>query len=1010
MASDSEQVKGLSQLQGKEEKILPIALQRKDWGTIIEVLGKRPELVNFIPGNASSGLLDFAIKNGDEEVIRKMLAIPGCDRYQENKDGESPIGLVEDPKLHRIMEEQKVFNPRTKVSLMGQIEEMERELTKESYANADTNSGDEQIASKETELPSKDTSCPMKPEEGMPVKTSSPDDKNNGTNDDTVSSDIELNVLVELNEKTYEELRKADALRIEQLSDALENGGMDNVVCIIDTNQHLVNVVPPELGLSPLHQAAIMCDANIHTPDEHELPSNDTPSPMKPETEINLEQSEVTNESLANADTSIEHDQSESKGTELPSKDTPSPMKPETEINLEQSEVTNDSLANADTSIEHDQSESKGTELPSKDTSSPMKPEMKINLEQSEVTNDSLANADTSIGHDQSESKGTELPSKDTSSPMKPEEGTPAKDSLPDDKGNETNDDTISKEIDYNVLVKTYEELRKADALRIEQISDALENGDMDKVVSIIDTNQHLVNVVPPKIGFGPLHQAAIMGDVDIVNILLYYPASNPDIQTTASEKNIHGPGKTAEQLTSNERVKESITQKKRELSQVYFDCPTFVQMNDSNKILMNYTAFPLDVYKGLISSEMFASSKFEVFTKMVEDIFLYTHLTIKWENAKEITCRELNRFDHPLAETVKKFDTKETFYKGIIQIYTSGNKALFGELNTEMRKQAEKNSLIHARFSKFRSYAAIVNAILFAWEEFQTYTGDTYRGMNIPEKILEKYTVGTEFAWLAFVSSSSDKKVAKRFGKKKGEQESKKKSENKEKAENGNKEESEKTSKCLFIFNNKTECKWSPKSIESISKIQEEKEYLYPSGAQFRVTKVDEADGLKQIHLMLISPIDTSAPRNLFEETQMRSEQSIKNINKELSQFKKDLSELRDFKENINGENNNKCAPDVEEEIKAMEEKLKVTIGDGSNMNNLLMEITENIDIMEYGLTDVKYTLGKRMKQLIFQDTMKQKQQTTKRLRGELMEVTESLNTVKSSFQETIALLKAKH
>ena len=418
----------------------------------------------------------------------------------------------------------------------------------------------------------------------------------------------------------------------------------------------------------------------------------------------------------------------------------------------------------------------------------------------------------------------------------------------------------------YYVIKESFEELKQADAININQMSTALEKGDIVEVAKIIDTNQHLVNVVPPELGLGPLHQAAIMGDVDVVNKLLYYPASNPDIQTTAAQYNIHGPGKTAEELTTSEHVKEAISWKKQQLTQEYYACPTYVGITDSNHILMDYASHTIEAHKGLLCSDRFDSENFNVFPKMVEDVFLYTHYSSKWEQAREITCRDLNGFDNMLAKQVMEQRSRESFYIKLIEVYTSEKIRLYTNLNSELRNQAVKMY----KSTRFSSYAVIVNAILFVWDQLESYSEVTYRGMNLDEKELNDYSVGIEFAWLNFVSSSSDKKVAQRFGK------------NKDKL------------KSLFIFDNKIQCKWSPKSIEKISNHEREKEYLYPCGAQFKVTKVETMGEFIHIYLELICVVDSTPLRSLFDETVARTENNIETIKEESKQFEKDLSQLK--------------------------------------------------------------------------------------------------------------------
>ena len=109
---------------------------------------------------------------------------------------------------------------------------------------------------------------------------------------------------------------------------------------------------------------------------------------------------------------------------------------------------------------------------------------------------------------------------------------------------------------------------------------------------------------------------------------------------------------------------------------------------------------------------------------------------------------------------------------------------------------------------------------------------------MTLPIEAIPQYqNVGYKFCWLSFTSSSSDKKHS--FS--------------------GN---------CKFIFNNDTKCPWSPKGIEKISKLPKEREYLYPSGAQFQVTKFEKNGFTNEIHLKLIhSPVAIKFTQLIYDK-----------------------------------------------------------------------------------------------------------------------------------------------
>ena len=284
----------------------------------------------------------------------------------------------------------------------------------------------------------------------------------------------------------------------------------------------------------------------------------------------------------------------------------------------------------------------------------------------------------------------------------------------------------------YQVMKESFEELQQADTQKIDEISEALDRGDINGVVDIIDTSQHLVNVVPANIGLAPIHQAALMDNVTVVEKILNYPAVDPDVRTTEADKNVHGAGKTAEELTSSEEVRAPISWKKQQMTREYYTCPTFVEINDSNYILMNYSSPTMDAHRGLLCPENFDSESFSAFPQMLEDVFLYIHYSDKWKGAWDITSKELSRFEWRLGEQVRKRNSKESFYRFLIEVYTSEKMGVYRNLNSELRNQAVKKK---NKSTQFSVYSAIVNCILFVWGDLQPYIGVTFRVMNMTEE-----------------------------------------------------------------------------------------------------------------------------------------------------------------------------------------------------------------------------------------------------------------------------------
>ena len=74
--------------------------------------------------------------------------------------------------------------------------------------------------------------------------------------------------------------------------------------------------------------------------------------------------------------------------------------------------------------------------------------------------------------------------------------------------------------------------------------------------------------------------------------------------------------------------------------------------------------------------------------------------------------------------------------------------------------------------------------------------------------------------------------------------------------------------------MDNSTKCLWCPRGIENISNVSPEAEYLYPCGAQFKVTEVSGSE----IHLKLMAPNRIAPPLQLiYEQTRARYASTVR-------------------------------------------------------------------------------------------------------------------------------------
>ena len=126
-----------------------------------------------------------------------------------------------------------------------------------------------------------------------------------------------------------------------------------------------------------------------------------------------------------------------------------------------------------------------------------------------------------------------------------------------------------------------------------------------------------------------------------------------------------------------------------------------------------------------------------------------------------------------------------------------------------------------------------MLDTLLFYWKGLNPVSNTTYRGTKLSDDDLKKYSEGTQFVWLSFVSSSLSRSVAERFA----------------------------TNVIFEISNNTSGADlWRPRNVIAHSAVPDEEEALYPAGAEFEVTSVEKPDGQRSemyvIKLKLKNPI----------------------------------------------------------------------------------------------------------------------------------------------------------
>ena len=222
-----------------------------------------------------------------------------------------------------------------------------------------------------------------------------------------------------------------------------------------------------------------------------------------------------------------------------------------------------------------------------------------------------------------------------------------------------------------------------------------------------------------------------------------------------------------------------------------------------------------------------------EAFMGLMKEIFDYTWKD--WMEAKKEISLSISAFCKAAGdELFGKESTDETeFHNNIVRLYTRSH--IYRTVNKSLSREGQKDYKATGDDLAAGPYDLMLDILLFYWEDLNPVSDTTYRGVNLSADDLKKYSEGTQFVWLSFVSSSVDRSVAELFAK----------------------------NTIFEISNNTTGAElWRPRDIIAHSTHPNEKEALYPAGAEFEVTarcfeQRSGKNGLNVIKLKLKNPIE---------------------------------------------------------------------------------------------------------------------------------------------------------
>ncbi|XP_071146298.1 uncharacterized protein [Mytilus edulis] len=344
------------------------------------------------------------------------------------------------------------------------------------------------------------------------------------------------------------------------------------------------------------------------------------------------------------------------------------------------------------------------------------------------------------------------------------------------------------------------------------------------RIWTILDEKPYLINIIPENESYSLLHIATLLNNTDAVYKLSNFTSCDVLVKSAPTVKRKNTGGKTPEQLAKNNVIKvylktftEEHMQERFGNTLVFFT--TRAKGEKYNRLGLPLMLLTMSSYKKTFFGNTSLSPS-DHFQNLLNYTFQSSKVRLK--NVENEVINSLYGFDANSAN-ILRVNTTRLFYGRIIKLYTGNH--VYMEMNKALKREAlfdyntyrPRSSALH-----FGPYALILDSLLTFWNELIPYTEITYRGVSV--NISSHYDVNMTFVYLDFVSTTDDKKIAESFAGSHG---------------------------SVLVIDNTHFCAWQPRNIAKYSEFPHEKEYLYPSGAEFLVTAMDG----RHIFLKLVNP-----------------------------------------------------------------------------------------------------------------------------------------------------------
>lgn len=241
-----------------------------------------------------------------------------------------------------------------------------------------------------------------------------------------------------------------------------------------------------------------------------------------------------------------------------------------------------------------------------------------------------------------------------------------------------------------------------------------------------------------------------------------------------------------------------------------------FVSEADGEKLQAN--GHPAFVAIIASSPGIFLPSQENLVGSSISDLMtqIYHYTEHAWDKARDKIVTDLYKSHYSDAWKFASCSSRIILFRLILERCTADT--FFDGMNGMLRDHSSN------RDSNLRSFALMLNVILFEWPELTKYSQTTYRGIGTR---IHDYQLGLTFTWTSFVSATTSEVEA-----------------------------CEAAATALFIIDNSAVSDYKPRAIGDFSATVDSNTYIYPVASMFHITQVSNgacgAANATTIHISL--------------------------------------------------------------------------------------------------------------------------------------------------------------